>query len=768
MAREWRFSPSQGLPQSDDPDVNNSAEQSLSLDRNWSAARGAVLWEGRADLAGSFPGFTRRGIRAQSVHLTLTDHFLLVDEMSDDGFGLPIGWLSAAHALTGVEPVRLDAGDRLRICYVDGSRVRGFTVRIRGGRFGARANRRANQLRAAVLSLGLASPTPSMGLLLPPEHDLALDWDDFASYEDEPVVWTGQVAMPIGNGLELATCDVWLTDASLIWGAKSRAGIYRISISSVVAITSAATSSQTPVVFWSVEGSRRTLVDLPMVLGQSDRWESDATVPESFLDVLERQGHTISLPPATPQPWLGPVDDVFPLPRPIAGVAVDAVGPEPGDDGVEQPTPVDEMALPLARMSQPIRSQSSDDGLFPERPLASLPTSTPRPWGARVERISTKPASGSSAEAPARFEQRSVRDASTTAEGGEPGRPRIWSPTIARHQHSSERGAAAAYARRLPDRATSTEEFLANEQALRDGERRARQTAAEGQPGTDGATTPTRDRALASRGVIVRFRPPEIAVAGLDQHARGAAELATVESSTSLGGTSREAPRTPLPQRPSGGIDVATLLSETPQAGLVSGDGCLPAPGEAPTSSDADLGSASSEGSGEGVRSVAAETAKVTGEAMEVAAELESCPASLVDQIDTPTLPTGEPKGTPEEFPSAVAATHLDSMRAALSSMDDQLAILVEAVHQVDQPRPALARPVTPSLRVALNALDRGVAAGEIGVRAADTHRQTITRTADTIERLRSLLDLYARGYVTAEEIEERCQALLGRPSGAS
>lgn len=768
MAREWRFSPSQGLPQSDDPDVNNSAKQSLSLDRNWSATRGAVLWEGRADLAGSFPGFTSRGVRAQSVHLTLTDHFLLVDEMTDDGFGLPIGWLSAAHALTGVEPVRLDAGDRLRICYVDGSHVRGFTVRIRGGRFGARANRRANQLRAAVLSLGLASPTPSMDLLLPPEHDLALDWDDFASYEDEPVVWTGQVAMPIGNGLEFATCDVWLTDASLIWGAKSRAGIYRISTSSVVAITSAMTSSQTPVIFWSVEGSRRTLIDLPMVLGQSDREEPDATVPESLLDVLERQGHTISLPPATPQPWRSPVDGVFPLTRPIAGVAIDAVGLEPGDDGAEQPTPVGQKALPRARMSQPIRPQSLDDGPFPERPPASLPTSTPRPWGARVERISTEPASGSSAEATAGTEQRSVRGASMTAEGGEPDQPRIWSPTIARHQHSSERGAAAKYARRLPDRAASTEEFLANEQALRDAERRARQTAAEGQPETDGATMSTRDRTLASRGVIVRFRPPEMAVAGLDQYARRSAELAAVESSTSGVGTSWEGPRTPPSQRPSGGIDVATLLSETREAGLVSGDGCLPTPGEAPTSGDADPGSASSEGSGEGFTSVPAETATVTGEAVEVTAEPESCPASLVDQIDTPTLPAGEPEGSPEEFPSAVAATHLDSMRAALSSIDDQLAILVEAVHQVDQPRPALAGPIAPSLRVALNALDQGVAAGEIGVRAADTHRQTITRTADTIERLRSLLDLYARGYVTAEEIEERRQALLGRPGEAN
>ena len=71
-------------------------------------------------------------------------------------------------------------------------------------------------------------------------------------------------------------------------------------------------------------------------------------------------------------------------------------------------------------------------------------------------------------------------------------------------------------------------------------------------------------------------------------------------------------------------------------------------------------------------------------------------------------------------------------------------------------------------LRSAMAELDHAVVSREISAQAAQTHRQAITRTADTTERLRSLMDLYARGYLTPAELASRRESLLGRarPAG--
>ena len=686
MAREWQPASSFSLiPNDADESAGAGLALAHSVSRNWAATRGAVLWEGAVDLAGSFPGFASWGSRAQSVHLTLTDRFVLVDEGTDYGFGLPIGWLSAAQALTGVEPIAMESGDHLRVCYLDGNRVRGFSLRVRGGRFGSRSGRRANQLRAAAMSLGLASATPSTDLLLPPEHDLSLDWDAFASFESEPVIWTGRAVMPIGSGLESAVCDVWLTSASLIWGASSRAGIYRIATGSLDRITKTETPAYEPVIYWTVGGSHQTSVDLPMIFAQPNRNDPGPATRESLVELLEAHGHRIDVPASPPQPWRTAAEIVQVLEPtiPPADAEIPVLGNRrsQGADGTG-----------AGRAIRPVeagRRRLMDDGLFPERVQPTLPRSTPRPWGERVERVGD--------DAPA---QRTTEESTGPSESEQPptapepvvDRLRIWPPAVPRQQNRpSGRDATAMLVRRPRVRATTTEEFLASEQAARAATVDAAMIGS-----TPHSEAPTVRPTLPDRGVIVRFRRPQTAVAQLSKAVHRAEATVAARSTSSFASVSA-----PEPDRVAS--KPATEAADQPDSRNLL-------PVDRANESTADIG----------------------------------------ESVSETAIPAPPP--------------HLVTMRSALSAIDVQLALAIRSITSNPDPtdQPAIAA-TAPFLAEALAELDAAVTGGELAPQAAETHRHAMSRSADTTERLRSLLDLHARGYLSAADLESRRVALLGR-----
>ncbi len=735
MAREWQPASSFSLmPNQSEAAAGDSLALSRSVSRNWSATRGAVLWEGAVDLAGSFPGFANWGSRAQSVHLTLTDRYLLVDEGTHYGFGLPIGWLSAAQALTGVEPVATETDDHLRVCYLDGNRVRGFSLRVRGGRFGSRSARRANLLRSAAISLGLASTTPSADLLLPPEHDLSLDWDDFASYESEPVIWSGRAAMPVGSGLESSLCDVWLTSASLIWGASSRAGIYRIATGSLAAIMTAETPGYEPVIYWTVGGSHQTHVDLPMIFARPDRNDPELATRESLVALLESHGHQIDSPASPPQPWLPVIDTPH--------TAESAVSPAPEGNPVlassRLPESVQIATDHVTRSVEASRRRLMDDGLFPERVPPTLPRSSPRPWGDRVERVGDEAPSSNPPD-----------DLSTSPIPVDPSPEqkdpvsdhlRVWPPAVPRRKTPpSSRDATAMLVRRPRVRATTTEEFLASEQAAR--------AAASDDPSTGPTIETTPESEIAAvrparpeRGVMVRFRRPETAVAGLVETIQRASDTVVARSTSSF----RVA-------RTESGNESTYLLA------LESGIG-----NRAPIQRPAEP---SEDAAGQADRRSATAPVVPDGEFPKpTVAGSMSIAMTGTSQIDDPTGIGAACQAQRDAVTAQAEPSHLTMMRSAQSMIDAQLAIASRSLEQSpsrsDQPEIAATAPI---LTRALTELEAAITAGELTSLAAESHRDAITRSADTAERLRSLLDLYAREYLSLPELVSRREALLGR-----
>ncbi len=767
MAREWQPASSYRLTPSD---VDEFAGSHLALahpvSRNWSAARGAVLWEGAVDLAGSFPGFASWGSRARSVRLTLTDRFLLVDEETEYGFGLPIGWLSAALALTGVEPIALETGDHLRVCYLDGHQVRGFSLRVQGGRFGSRSGRRANQFRAAAISLGLASPTSYPDRLLPPEHDLSLGWDAFASYESEPVIWSGRAAMPIGSGLESALCDVWLTSASLIWAATSRAGIYRIATGSLAGITTAETPGHEPVIYWTVDAADQTYVDLPMIFGRPNRNDPDPATRESLIDLLEARGHRIAIPASPPQPWRAVTASVE-LAEPTV-IPLDAEIPTldtRGQPESEQSGTTDAGQPGSGGAIRPVdtgRRRLMDDGLFAERVPSTLPPSTPRPWGERVERVREDVSAARTSEEmvarPSDLRQPPLPPGSVVD------RLRIWSPTATHRQAPpSGRDATAMLVRRPRVRATTTEEFLASEQAAH-----AARSAGIAASSIETAPDPRSSAARPTppdRGVIVSFRRPRTAVAGLAETvhraegtaaARSTSSFATVGGARAAGtgvasGTAAGQPKggesNAIVSDASSGVDL-DLPSSTRDACDALG---------APERSGRPLPGAATEAASD--PQVSAEGSRQPDR--DVATDRDSAAMSPDAAV------TEAPSGIGQSVPDTSASnrpTHLPIMRSALSAIDAQLLIAMRATSGPAIPAGETAIAATaPFLAEALVELDAAVSEGELAPSAAETHRHAMTRSADTTERLRSLLELHAHGYLSAADLDRRCTALLGR-----
>ena len=735
MAREWQpVSSSDPMPRESAAIAGDGSIWPRSVLRDWTATRGAVLWDGTADLVGSFPGFAHWGSRAESVHLTLTDHFLLVDEATEYGFGLPIGWLSAARALIGVGPIATEADDHLRICYLDGNRVRGFTLRVRGGRFGSRSGRRANQLRGAAMSLGLASTIPATDLLLPPEHDLSLDWDDFASHESEPVVWTGRAAMPVGSGLESAVCDVWLTSASLIWGASSRAGIYRIATDSLAGITAAETPAHEPIVYWTVGGSHQMHVDLPMIFPRPGREHRDTATHGSLIELLEELGHRVDGPASAPQPWRVP-SEVMWAPEPdappadIAPLARSSAGATGSGDA---------RTVDRSERTGANRRHLLDDGLFPERAPHTLPRSTPLPWGQRVERGN---GDSSSIETPVGASDSALELPERPAGPPEPviDRLRLWPPAVPRRQSQPVSGEAAATLVRRPRvRATTTEEFLASEQAAR----AAAQVAARNATDYDPAPA-----SLPERGIVVRFRRPQAVVAGLTGTVQRASDTAVARSTSSFAVPATEPVKTATAGPPTANIVVEPPTVPRPFVATVVPE----------TSTVPSTGASTSAG------------AALIGEAGEDASRGSSdgpfySAFAAVTPLESSYPERSEQTGSTETSDTA-GHSHLLGVRQAMSAIDAQLNV---ALQVFGQPEEGAARPVVgstaPFLARAMSEINAAVVSGELTPRTAATHRAAISQSADTTERLRSLLDLHAGGYLTQRDLESRREAIIGRP----
>ena len=703
MAREWHavFSG----PAASEPATWYADDHAQGVSRSWSADRGTVLWEGSVDLAGSFPGYAPWGSSAEAVHLTITDTYLLIEEGSEFGFGLPIGWLSAAQSATGQEPVSLDAGHRLRISYRDQQAVRQFALRVRGGRFGSKTARLAEQLRLVFARMGLAGLTTA-GNGLPGSLPLGIGWDEFAEHEHEPVVWSGRTTMPTGSGDTATASDVWLTDQSLIWSTQGRGDIHRIALDALVGVMPAEVPGVEPVpaLYWIVTGPGPRQTDLLMPLSSSGGQPDRHLERNVLLTALAQHDVPAIAPSLPPQPWWQPVEAgrsalISTLPAPSADAAPVS---EDERDQVTAPAPAAAIA--------PIRQADRDWA-------AHLPASTPLPWGERVERA--EPAESAPVAA--------QPGPATPAPSPSPAAPRIWPPVsgvATATQPASD--PAVMLVRRPPRRAPITDEFPAAVSRVVITNP-ARKHA--GQEPDAGASSEHSTSQPFEIEIAFRQTPPLASLATFGH--RGAQW--TVDNTYPMTVT---APNEGEPTPPADSAATGPVAPETRMVSRVSPDQA--------SRSAADV---------------------QPNDAAPTAAGSLPAPANATM---SPTPVRGRPvlAAAPAH---AVASHRTDSVRdqllAAIAGIDQTLADTLTTLRSVERDPAAttVTRSANGCVTSALAALDTAVASGALSRPAAETHRVALTRTADTNERLRSLIDLRRRGYLTAAELAGRRDALLGR-----
>ena len=196
---------------------------------DWLIERGSVQWEAPADLTGGFPGFGAHGCRLECGQVRVTERFLLVNEGKGNGFGLPLGWLVDADVIPS--PLRGDRGEVvLRVRYNDRDRVRTFLVRFRGPFLALRGPRRAEQAMAALREVGLEAGAEDIPPL-PEDHPFRPGGRQVRAGErhlERRRLGGGRA------GRESASCDVWLTTRSVIWGGSMGDGVLRLSLDRIL------------------------------------------------------------------------------------------------------------------------------------------------------------------------------------------------------------------------------------------------------------------------------------------------------------------------------------------------------------------------------------------------------------------------------------------------------------------------------------------------------------------------------------------------------
>lgn len=699
MAREWHAVFSAGTPA--ERATWSPPDHPQDIRRSWSGDRGTVLWQGAVDLVGSFPGFAPWGSQAEAVHLTVTDMYILVEEATEFGFGLPIGWLSAAQSATGQEPVSLDAGHWLRISYRDQRAVRQFALRARGGRFGSKTARLAEQLRLVFARMGLAGVTTA-GNGLPASLQLTIGWDEFAQYEHEPVVWGGRATMPTGAGNTAAACEIWLTDQSLIWSTQGRGDIHRIALDAVVGITPAEVPGGQPVpaLYWTVTGPGPRQTDLLMAFSPPGGEASGQLERNVLVTLLSQRGIREIAATLPPQPWWQPIE----IAR-ATGIAT-----PPASRGIQNTVanePHDGAVVPAPPTSiTPIRQAGGERG-------PHMATSTPLPWGNRVER--STPASAE----PPLAEAGPVETTLPT-----PATPRIWPPvSVPFTAPMPATDPATMLVRRPPLRAPSTDDFP----AVSDDEPRSEPAPASAAPQRGRPTTPN---PCPRPTIEITFRqsPP-------------LASLATFGHRGAQWTVGTTIPTNEIAAADDDEMAAESAIADAPHASAPTD--------EAETGISPDL-----------------PLENVTTPAITEASPPE---------IAQPTAKTGTPCGRPVMAVSPARAdgqherAERDHLLAAIAEIDQTLAGTLAALRSAerDSTEAISCRSANGPLADALAALDAAVVRSALSRSAAETHRIALTRTADTNERLRALIDLRRSGYLTADELAGRRDALLGRSGTA-
>lgn len=355
--------------------------------RDWSAIRGPLYWRGKCDLAGGFPGFAQYGGLVTKARVQITASYFLVEEGRACGFGLPLQNITSAFVID-----LRDRGDSLvRVQYVDAELVRTFTVRFCGARAALRPGHYARQLLLAIQATGTTQVLTNHAL---PEPELLVPWSAAHQFQHEPVHWHDRALAPIILGESLRLSDVWLTDASLIWGCGSGMGINRLPLSMMTDVIPAHVEDRagTPAVYVGFADDAGRRHEVPFLFNRAATTAENEQHEIAMLNALRAHGIPLGAANGRLQPWR--ID--FPTP---SSLVAQAVTPESVATG-ERPEPAPR-PLPLAVPPEP---RAEVDRAPVEEGLSAAPAAVEFKTAAPVDTEADLSANGHAPESAANLE----------------------------------------------------------------------------------------------------------------------------------------------------------------------------------------------------------------------------------------------------------------------------------------------------------------------------------------------------------------------------
>lgn len=265
---------------------------------SWALERGASRWTSVADVAGSFPGFTRQGGLLSGCRVRLTERYLLVDEGRAHGFGLP---LSAVRRVSVGPATESGTRPRAGLCltYHDGTTDRSFLIRPRASRLAWSRDRfddALTVLRQAGYDLQAAPSPPS----------LLISRDEARQCRSENVIWSGRATAPLDlHGFVRASADVWLTTRSLMWSAGPEHGIHRVELEKITDVLAddLADQAATPIMTAGMRAPDGTRRDLTFIFDRNLPPDRNGRERGALLVGFRSRGIASGTAPAANQPW---------------------------------------------------------------------------------------------------------------------------------------------------------------------------------------------------------------------------------------------------------------------------------------------------------------------------------------------------------------------------------------------------------------------------------------------------------------------------------
>jgi hypothetical protein len=322
--------------------MRSAAQFALPADPSWHNAAGALVYESTCELTGAFPGYVDQGARLEHAQVRLYERMLVIDEGKPRGF-----------ALTFDQIVATDDGDQtdidnamIRLRYRDGEETRLFALRPRASRLIFRGGRRAFRLLDEMAALGVAGgPLDDL-----PAETFVTNWGETEAFGHETMVWHGHASASLMLSGERATCDLFVTSKSLVWGRDARSPIARVPIASIRDVTPGHSGGreQQPMAFIGIGDSGFDRIEFAFVFDAHDTEDRNALERSAFVVHLRSRQVALAYPQKPVQPWIAPL--------------------EPVEDGPKSLWPDHPVALRQpGRLGERLRNRSEEEAESPRR-----------------------------------------------------------------------------------------------------------------------------------------------------------------------------------------------------------------------------------------------------------------------------------------------------------------------------------------------------------------------------------------------------------------